>query len=139
MVVFCEVGFFVELIWLLVDMISFKFVEEVGDDVVISDIEEEVIFSVDESGVVRRKEKMQGGVDVDMFLDYGFVQILGGIVVLWLLCVIVLYDGLSKFVIMDVSVIEVVMEKFVIFVLNVCEVRIDVFFVEVYMLNEGGM
>lgn len=37
---------------------------------------------------------------------------------------IVLYDSLSKIVIMEVGVIEVVIEKFVIFVFNVCEVSL---------------
>lgn len=74
MEVFCEVGFLVELICFFVEMLGFKFVEDIGDDEdVMSEVEEEVMFIVDESGVVRRKENGYDGVDGDMFLEYGFV------------------------------------------------------------------
>lgn len=120
-----EAGFSVELIRSLVDMLGFKSVEDGGDDdVATSDAEEEeVTFTVDESGVARRKDNTHDGEDGDIFLEHGPAKISGGTVALWLLCVIASHDSLSKAAITEAGAIEVVTEKLAIFAPNAREVR----------------
>lgn len=120
-----EAGFSVELIRSLVEMLGFKSVEDTGEDEdAISDAEEEsVTFTVDESGVARRKESGHEGADVT-FLQHGPAQISGGTVALWLLCMIASHDSLSKIAITDAGAIEVVTEKLAIFAPNAREVRL---------------
>lgn len=121
-----EAGFSVELIRSLVEMLAFKSVEEAGEDEdATSDAEEEeVTFTVDESGVARRKENGHEGVDGVTFLEHGPAQISGGTVALWLLCMIAAHDSLSKIAITDAGAIEVVTEKLAIFAPNAREVSL---------------
>ncbi|XP_024360310.1 protein CELLULOSE SYNTHASE INTERACTIVE 1 isoform X2 [Physcomitrium patens] len=126
MVALREAGFSVELVRSLVDMISFKSLEETGDELGTCDSEEEdVTFTVDESGVSRRKEKAHDGADGGVFLDYGPAQISGGTAALWLLCVIASIDGLSKLAITEAGAIEVVTEKLAIFAPNAREAEVE--------------
>jgi hypothetical protein len=127
-----DAGFSGELIRSLVDMLAFKSVEDAGDDddnlATTSDPEEEeeeVTFTVDESGVARRKDKTHdaAAADDDIFLEHGPAKISGGTVALWLLCVIASHDSLSKVAITEAGAIEVVTEKLAIFAPNAREVR----------------
>lgn len=120
-----EAGFSVELIRSLVEMLGFKSVEDTGDDEdATSEAEEEVTFTVDESGVARRKENGHDGADGDTFLEHGPAQISGGTVALWLLCMIASHDSLSKIAITEAGAIEVVTEKLAIFAPNAREVSL---------------